>query len=170
MVHGCGPGWTQRHRTGLRHVVDLFHPAGFGPALHVQRHCSWVFGYGHMPIFAAIAATGAGLHVAAYFIDHETHIPAAAAVASIAIPVILFKASLTTLYSIMLGRDREQLWGTALVLVGLAASVAMAAAGASVPICMLEMMVVLGLSIAYDERRGHKGRAAALRRLETAAG
>ncbi len=35
---------------------------------------------------------------------------------------------------------------------------------------MLAMMVVLGLSIAYDERRGHKGRAAALRRLETAAG
>ena len=57
-----------------------------GPALHVQRHRSWVFGYGHMPIFAAIAATGAGLHVAAYFIDHEAHIPAAAAVASIAIP------------------------------------------------------------------------------------
>ena len=47
---------------------------------------------------------------------------------------------------------------------------AMAAAGASVPLCMLEMMLVLGLSIAYDERRGHKGRAAALRRLEAAAG
>ncbi|NWL10823.1 low temperature requirement protein A [Paenarthrobacter nitroguajacolicus] len=141
-----------------------------GPALHVQRHRSWVFGYGHMPVFAAIAATGAGLHVAAYYIDHEAHIPAAAAVASIAIPIILFKVSLTALYSIMLGPDRDLLWSSAVVVLGLAASVAMAAAGASVPLCMLEMMVVLGLSIAYDERRGHKGRAAALRRLETAAG
>ena len=141
-----------------------------GPALHVQRHRSWVFGYGHMPVFAAIAATGAGLHVAAYFIDHETHIPAAAAVASIAIPVILFKASLTTLHCIMLGPDRDLIWSSALVVLGLASSIALAAAGASVPICMLAMMLVLGLSIAYDERRGHKGRAAALRRLESAAG
>lgn len=141
-----------------------------GPALHVQRHRSWVFGYGHMPVFAAIAATGAGLHVAAYFIDHEAHIPAAAAVASIALPIILFKISLTTLYSVMLGLEREHLVSSALVVLGLAGSIALAAAGASVPVCMLEMMLVLGLSIAYDERRGHKGRAAALRRLENAAG
>lgn len=141
-----------------------------GPALHVQRHRSWIFGYGHLPLFAAIAATGAGLHVAAYFIDHEAHIPAAGAVASIAVPVILFKVSLSTLYSIMLGPDRELLWSSALVVIALAGSIAMAAAGASLPLCMLEMMVVLGLSIIFDERRGHKGRAAALRRLETAAG
>ena len=141
-----------------------------GPALHVQRHRSWIFGYGHLPLFAAIAATGAGLHVAAYFIDHEADIPAAGAVASIAIPIILFKVSLTTLYSIMLGPDRELLWSSTLVVIALAGSIAMAAAGASVPLCMLEMMVVLGLSIIFDERRGHKGRAAALRRLETAAG
>ncbi len=141
-----------------------------GPALHVQRHRSWIFGYGHIPLFAAIAATGAGLHVAAYFIDHEAHIPAAGAVASIAIPVILFKVSLSTLYSIMLGPDRELLWSSALVVIALAGSIAMAAAGASLPLCMLEMMVVLGLSIIFDERRGHKGRAAALRRLEAAAG
>ncbi|MEV7663728.1 low temperature requirement protein A [Paenarthrobacter sp. NPDC089316] len=141
-----------------------------GPALHLQRHRSWVFGYGHMFIFAAIAATGAGLHIAAYFIDHEAQISGAAAVASIAIPIILFKVSLTTLYAIMLNPDRELLWSTAAVVVGLAGSIAMAAAGASVPVCMLEMMLILGLSIAYDERRGHKGRAAALRRLQEAAG
>ncbi|MFJ4267378.1 low temperature requirement protein A [Paenarthrobacter nicotinovorans] len=141
-----------------------------GPALHLQRHRSWVFGYAHMPVFAGIAATGAGLHVAAYYIDHEASISAAAAVASIAIPIILFKVSLTTLYGFMLNPDRELLWSTVLVVIGLAASIAMAAAGASVPVCMLEMMLVLGLSIAYDERRGHKGRAAALRRLEAAAG
>ncbi|MGJ0385696.1 low temperature requirement protein A [Paenarthrobacter nicotinovorans] len=141
-----------------------------GPALHFQRHRSWVFGYGHMFIFAAIAATGAGLHIAAYFIDHEANISGAAAVASIAIPIILFKVSLTTLYGIMLNPDRELLWSTAVVVLGLAGSIGMAAAGASVPLCMLEMMLALGLSIAYDERRGHKGRAAALRRLEAAAG
>ncbi|MEO3939533.1 hypothetical protein V3C41_00445 [Paenarthrobacter nicotinovorans] len=70
-------------------VVYFVLPAG--PALQFQRKRSWIFGYGHIFIFAAIAPTGAGLHIAAYFIDHEANIPAAGAVASIAIPVILSK-------------------------------------------------------------------------------
>lgn len=140
-----------------------------GAALHFQRHRSWAFGYGHMFVFAAIAATGAGLHVAAYFIDHETHISAAAAVASIALPIILFKIFVTTIYSFMLGTDRLLLLNTGLVVLGLAASVPLAAAGVSVPLCMLEMALVLGLAIGFDERRGQQSREDALRRLESAA-
>ncbi|MEV7607407.1 low temperature requirement protein A [Paenarthrobacter sp. NPDC089322] len=141
-----------------------------GKSLHLQRHRSFLFGYGHMIVFAAIAATGAGLHVAAYYIDHEAHISAAAAVASIAVPVAIFKVSLTALYTTMLGTDKHVLWSTAMVVAVLGASVALAAAGASVPVCMLVMVLALGVSIALDEHSGHRGRAAALRRLEAAAG
>ncbi|MFJ4026844.1 low temperature requirement protein A [Paenarthrobacter sp. NPDC089989] len=141
-----------------------------GKSLHLQRHRSFLFGYGHMIVFASIAATGAGLHVAAYFIDHEAHISAAAAVAWIAVPVAIFKVSLTTLYTAMLGVDKHVLWSTAMVAAVLAGSIALAAAGASVPVCMLVMVAALGISIALDERLGHRGRAAALRRLEAAAG
>ncbi|MFJ4169952.1 low temperature requirement protein A [Paenarthrobacter sp. NPDC089714] len=141
-----------------------------GKSLHLQRHRSFLFGYGHMIVFASIAATGAGLHVAAYFIDHEAHISAAAAVAWIAVPVAIFKVSLTTLYTAMLGVDKHVLWSTAMVVAVLAGSIALAAAGASVPVCMLVMVAALGISITLDERLGHKGRAAALRRLEAAAG
>ena len=63
-------------------VRDVVLASPAGRALHLQRHRSYLFGYGHIPIFAAIAATGAGLHVAAYYIDHEAHISAAAAVAT----------------------------------------------------------------------------------------
>jgi low temperature requirement protein LtrA len=42
--------------------------------LHRFRDRSWGWGYGHLPMFAALAATGAGLHVAALFLEHEAHI------------------------------------------------------------------------------------------------
>jgi low temperature requirement protein LtrA len=140
-----------------------------GRALHLRRHRSFLFGYSHIPIFAAIAATGAGLHVAAYYIDHEAHISAAAAVASIAIPVALFKASLTWLYSMMMGPDRAVIAVASGVIAALAASVGLAAAGVSVPACLLVIVLVLAVPIVIDERRGSGRLDRALGKLEAEA-
>lgn len=137
-----------------------------GQALHLQRHRSFFFGYGHMPIFAAIAATGAGLHVAAYYIDHEAHISAAIAVASIAVPVAVFKLSLTWLFSVMICADRTVIAVAAGVLVVLAGSVALAQAGVSVSVCLMVIVAALGASIVIDERRGTERLGAALEHLE----
>ena len=139
-----------------------------GRALHLQRHRSFFFGYGHIPIFAAIAATGAGLHVAAYFIDHEAHISAAVAVASIAIPVAIFKASLTAMFSIMICVDRTVIAVAAGVLAALAGSVGLAAAGVPVPVCLLVIVLALGASIVIDEKRGTHKMNAALEQMERA--
>jgi low temperature requirement protein LtrA len=135
----------------------------------LRRHRSYLFGYGHIPIFAAIAATGAGLHVAAYFIDHEAHISAAIAVASIVVPVALFKLSLTWLYSAMVGADRTIITVAAFVLVVLAGSIGLAAAGASVPVCLLVIVLALAASIVIDERRGSERLHQALQKLEAEA-
>ncbi|MCQ6270349.1 low temperature requirement protein A [Pseudarthrobacter sp. R1] len=140
-----------------------------GRALHLRRHRSFLFGYGHIPIFAAIAAAGAGLHVAAYFIDDEANISGAVAVASIAVPVALFKGSLTWLYSVMVGPDRIVITMAAGVLAALAAAVGMAAAGVSVPACLLVIVLALGMSIVIDERRGSDRLHDALEKLETTA-
>jgi low temperature requirement protein LtrA len=140
-----------------------------GRALHVRRHRSFLFGYGHIPIFAAIAATGAGLHVAAYYIDHEAHISAAAAVASIAIPVAVFKVALTWLYSVMMGPDRTVIAVAAGVVAVLASAVGLAALGASVPVCMLVIVLALAASIIIDERRGAERLHTALQKLESEA-
>lgn len=140
-----------------------------GRALHIRRHRSFLFGYGHIPIFAAIAATGAGLHVAAYYIDHEAHISAAAAVASIAIPVAVFKVALTWLYSAMMGRDRTVIAVAAGVALVLAGAVGLAALGASVPVCMLVIVLALAASIIIDERRGAERLHTALQKLESEA-
>ena len=137
-----------------------------GRALHLRRNRSYLFGYGHIPIFAAIAATGAGLHVAAYFIDHEAHVSAAIAVASIAVPVALFKLSLTWLYSVMVGADRTIIIVAVCVLVALAGAVGLAAAGASVPMCLLMIVLALGVSIVIDERGGSERLQRALEKLE----
>ncbi|MCO4264112.1 low temperature requirement protein A [Pseudarthrobacter sp. MDT3-26] len=138
-----------------------------GPALHLQRHRSFFFGYAHMPIFAAIAATGAGLHVAAYYVDHEAHI--SAAVASIAVPVALFKVSLTWLFSVMICVDRTVIAVAAGVVAALAGSVGLATAGVSVPICLLVVVLALGVSIVIDEKRGTERMNAALEQMKAGA-
>jgi low temperature requirement protein LtrA len=140
-----------------------------GRALHLRRHRSYLFGYGHIPVFVAIAATGAGLHVAAYYIDEEAHISGAMCVASIAVPVALFKLSLTWLYSAMVGADRTIITVAACVLVALTGSVGLAAAGVSVPVCLLVIVLALGISIVIDERRGAERLNAALAKLEAEA-
>ena len=37
-----------------------------GDLLQAHRERSFGWGYGHMPLFAALVAVGSGLHVAAY--------------------------------------------------------------------------------------------------------
>ena len=46
----------------------------YGELLHRFRHRSFGWGYGHLPLFASLAGTGVGLHVAALSIEHEAHI------------------------------------------------------------------------------------------------
>jgi len=53
-----------------------------------ERTIPWV--YGHIVLYAAIAAVGAGLHVIGYADDPEYDVDAAAVVASVAVPVIVF--------------------------------------------------------------------------------
>jgi low temperature requirement protein LtrA len=137
-----------------------------GRALHLRRHRSYFFGYGHMPVFAAIAATGAGLHVVAYYVDHAGHISAAVAVASVAVPVAIFKVSLTWLLSVMICVDRIVVAVAAGVITAMAGSIGMAEAGAPVPACLLVIVLALGVSIVIDERRAAGRMHTALVQLE----
>lgn len=57
------------------------------PVLHRFRNRAYVWAYLHIILFASIAATGAGLHVVGYFIEHKAEIGAAAAITSVVIPV-----------------------------------------------------------------------------------
>ena len=46
----------------------------WGEAIERRRRRAFVFGYGHLLIFGSLAAMGAGLHVAAYYLEGEAKI------------------------------------------------------------------------------------------------
>jgi low temperature requirement protein LtrA len=66
--------------------------------LHQHRKRAAVWSGGQMLIVTSIVGTGAGLHLAAYFIDHKAHITAVAVVLAVAVPVLIFIVSLSALY------------------------------------------------------------------------
>ena len=77
-------------------------PAGDGLASHRDR--SYLWGYGHYGIFAALAAVGAGLEVA---VEHTGHHVAASPVAvgyAIAVPVSVFLVLLWALHAPIVSR------------------------------------------------------------------
>jgi low temperature requirement protein LtrA len=63
-------------------------PAGEG--LATRRHRSFVWGYGHYGIFAALAAVGAGLEVAVEQAGHAVEASPVAIGYAVAIPVVVF--------------------------------------------------------------------------------
>ena len=136
-----------------------------GDILHAHRELSYKWGYGSIPVFAAIAATGAGLHVAALVIGHESSIASVAAVLALAIPVATYIAWLYWLYSVLHGELHRfhalLLCITALVLV---AAPLLALAGVSMTTCLLVVMAAPAVSVIGYEAHGYRIVAAAVDR------
>ncbi|MFT4095599.1 MAG: low temperature requirement protein A [Rhodoblastus sp.] len=140
----------------------------YADVLDVHRRRAFVWGYGHIIVFAAIAATGAGLHVAAYVIQGKAHIGAMAAVLSVAIPVGIYLLMIYALYSYMLrARDAVHIALIAITVAILGAAVAMAGAGYSMTHCVLALTLAPIVTVIGYETFGHRHAAAALAR-ETA--
>jgi low temperature requirement protein LtrA len=131
-----------------------------------HRERGFLFGYGHLVIFAALAAMGAGLHVAAFTLEHEAKIGATATVLSVAIPITVYVAVLYALYSVLM-RTRDPfhlglLAGTAAVL---ALSVLLAVAGVDVSVCLVVMVLAPATTVVGYETVGHRHVTDALERL-----
>lgn len=143
--------------------VYFMMPSGEVLARHRER--GFVWGYGHLLIFGSLAATGAGLHVAATVIKGVAHIGSTAAVLTVAIPVAIFTIALFTLYSLLLRQfDPFHVLLFIGAMLALAASVVAVAAGATmgtgVAIAACSPIVVI---IGY-ETIGHRHQATALER------
>ena len=133
--------------------------------LHVHRERSFVWGYSHMIIFAAIVATGAGLHVAAYYIDHKAHIGPVATLLTVAVPVLVYLTAIYALYTYLVGeRDRFHAWLIAATLVVIAASIAAAAAGLNLTYALIILMFAPIVTVIGYEVLGHRHQAEALER------
>lgn len=129
-----------------------------------ERIVRW--GYGHMVLYAAVAAVGSGLHVAAYVIEGEAKIDVLGAVIAVASPVLVFSIALFVLYTALVGEGDPFHVGlfagsTAL----LALSVGLAAIGTSLALCLVVVTASLVVVVVGYETVGHRHRAELLARL-----
>lgn len=136
-----------------------------GPILHRHRDRSFVWGYGQMAIIAAIVATGAGLHVAAYFIEHEAKIGPLATVLTVAVPLAVFLGGIYVLYAYLVRRFDPFHIGLLLATAAvLAAGIAAAAAGIDMAVCLVILMLAPVVTVIGYETLGHRHQMDALKR------
>ena len=109
--------------------------------LHHERRKAFPWGYGHILLFGAIAATGAGLHVAAYYIEGQAHIGPVGAVLAVVIPFAIFGVMLQWLYGHLLGHDPLHAW------IGVATGLVYVAVVALAGLALAVWLNVIGLRI-----------------------
>jgi low temperature requirement protein LtrA len=138
----------------------MYFSISFADILHLHRERSFLWGYGHFPLFIGIAGTGAGLHVAAYYLEHEAHITATETVLTVVVPVALFTFSLYALYNYLVRQpDPFHLSLIALTVVALAIPVLLSSMGASVPWCLMVLMLSPFVTVVGYEAVGHRHQA-----------
>jgi low temperature requirement protein LtrA len=125
--------------------------------LRVHRERAFPWGYGHMLIFGSIAATGAGLHVAADYIGHEAHIGATATVLTVAVPVAVFVLTLFALYTYLVRAvDPFHVALLAVTAVVLVLPVVLATMGTPMTVCLVVLMLAPLVTVIGYETTGHR--------------
>ncbi|MCS5717934.1 low temperature requirement protein A [Herbiconiux sp. CPCC 205763] len=132
--------------------------------LQRYRIKAFVWGYGHIFVYASIAATGAGLHVAAYVIEGEAVIGTVGAVLSVAIPVLILCLAIFSLYDFLVEQiDPFHFWLIAGTVALLVLSVLAATWGASLGVCLVLITLSPFVVVVGYETIGHKHEAVVLR-------
>ena len=159
-----GPGWsTSLVLLGVSGTALTFGmwwiyfvvPSGLLLEAHRERSFGW--GYGHIPLFGATVAVGAGLHVAAYYIEHDTHLSAVGTLATVAVPLAVYFVMLFVLY-MQISRTFDPLHVvlfaiTVAILVG---SLLMASAGVDLFWCLLVLAASPWVTVVGYETVGHR--------------
>ncbi len=129
----------------------------FGTMLSLRRDRGFVWGYGHLPLFGALAAIGAGLHVAALRMSGEAELSTLAVVAATAVPLGLAMAMMFALVYVFLpGRQvlHQALGLGTVVLIGLA--LVFAAKDAPLWACLLLLTAAPWAWVVGYELLGHR--------------
>ena len=138
-------------------------PSGAILARHRRRRAVWASG--HVVVLGAVAAIGAGLHVAAYVIEGHAAVGVTAAVVAIAVPALLFAVTLFGLQVYLL----REVDGFHAALVGgsvamMVAAIALASAGASLGVCLILLTLAPAVFVVGYETVGYRREEAAVRR------
>jgi low temperature requirement protein LtrA len=138
-----------------------------GEILARRRGRSFGWGYGHIPLFGAVVAAGAGLHVAAYLVEGKTELDVLDTLLTTAIPVALYVLCIFVLYAYLtqaIDPFHFLLIGLSVAMLG--AAVAMAAAGVSIEWCLLVLSLVPWITVVGYELVGHRHNARMLAELD----
>ena len=134
-----------------------------GHLLAAYRSRSFGWGYGHVPVFGAIVAMGAGLHVAAYHLDHESHLSSTGVVLSVAVPVAAYVALLFLLYALLTRTlDPFHVVLLAMSAVLLVLAVVLARTGVDMVWCLAVVALVPWVTVVGYEAVGHRHNAEVL--------
>jgi low temperature requirement protein LtrA len=126
-------------------------PNGGILARHRERALGW--GYGSIVLFGALVAVGAGLHVAAYFVEDHSVLDTLGTVLSVAVPVALYVVSIYALHY-WLGRVYDPFH--LLLLLAIGAAITMAAVGASMVWCLAVLALAPWVSVVGYETVGYR--------------
>lgn len=166
-------GWSAGAATLLAAGVALaftlwwtYFTIPFGEVLQLSRSGSFLWGYSHLVLFAAIGAVGAGLHVTALAFAHEAHLGAVAVLATVVVPLALFIVVFVAVSLRLLPAGQGlHAWLTLASLLVLAAGLALAAGGVPLPVCLaVTVLAPVAWVVAY-ELVGHRHVAGGLAEL-----
>ena len=133
----------------------------------VRRSIATAWSYSHIVLYAAIAATGAGLHIAAYVIDDHAVINELGALYWVVVPVLVYMLAFFALYSFLVRAvDAFHYALIAGVLATLAASVILVSLGASMGVGLIVVSAAPLVVVVGYEALGYRHEAAVLARLE----
>jgi low temperature requirement protein LtrA len=133
-------------------------------SVHRERAIPWA--YLHIPLFAAITAVGAGLHLAALVIEHDSTTGSVGAVLIVAIAVLVFIFMILAIYSYLLRAiDPFHILLLAAALLVLGVAVTLAAADVSTGICLVVITLAPIAVVVGYEAFGYRHEEAALAKL-----
>jgi low temperature requirement protein LtrA len=131
--------------------------------LHAHPERSFVFGYSHIAVFGSIVATGAGLHTAAYYVEHRSELGVVGTMLSVVIPVGVFIGLVYVLYAYLLRTwDGFHVLLAVLTAAVLVAAVLLAAAGTPIAVCLLVATLAPMVTVVGWELLGHRHAEAAI--------
>lgn len=134
-----------------------------GELLHAHRERSFWFGYLPIVLFGAIVGTGAGLHLAAYYLEEHSELGSAACVATVAVPVGVYLWLVYLLHALLLKAHSAVHLGLNLLATAvLAGAVLLAASGVAISVCLLVTTLAPVIVVVGHELIGHRNTAVAV--------
>jgi low temperature requirement protein LtrA len=119
----------------------LYHLVPSAQVLHAYRNRAFVWSCGQMIAVISIVATGAGLQVAAHFIDRRSHLGSLPTLVSVTVPLSVFLGSVYALnYYLVRHCNRLHTWLLLATAGVIAAAIVASIAGVNMAICLVILM------------------------------